>query len=65
MSKTIENQLIGKLAKADHPITCINPHENFVIKEVRVEYDITRGGHNCYVRGEETAWFGINSWELV
>ena len=34
--KTIEQFLIGKEAKADHPITCMNPTKTFIIVDVRV-----------------------------
>jgi len=54
---TIENlarTLIGKTAKADHPITCLNPNETFTIIEVRTEAD------HISVRGENTCWFGQN-----
>lgn len=46
------NTLIGKKAKADHPITCANPEEYFIIKEVRIDHDVV------FVRGEKTMWFG-------
>ena len=66
--KTIEKFLIGKEAKADHPITCMNPTKTFIIVDVRVEettpsYEVQ--GHKVFVRGENTMWFGYNTWELV
>ena len=66
--KTIEQFLIGKEAKADHPITCMNPTKTFIIVDVRVEettpsYKVQ--GHKVFVRGENTMWFGYNTWELV
>ena len=64
---TIEDFLIGKIAKADHPITCMNPEETFKIIAVRVEQTLSNQeeGHKVFVRGENTMWFGYNSWELV
>ena len=66
--KTIEQFLIGKEAKADHPVTCMNPTKTFIIVDVRVEettpsYEVQ--GHKVFVRGENTMWFGYNTWELV
>ena len=64
--KTIESFLIGKTAKADHPITCMNPEDTFTIVQVRVEVSSHQeDGHKVLVRGENTMWFGYNSWELV
>ena len=64
---TIENFLIGKTARADHPITCMNPEETFKIIAVRIEQTLScqEEGHKVLVRGENTMWFGYNSWELV
>jgi hypothetical protein len=65
---TIEKFFIGKEAKADHPITCMNPTETFIIIDVRVEETLLSQkdqGHKVFVRGENTMWFGYNTWELV
>ena len=69
MSKftTIEDFLIGKIAKADHPLTGLNPHETFVIADVRVEETISgqKQGHKVFIRGKDTMWFGYNTWSLI
>jgi hypothetical protein len=43
--------LIGKRAKADHPMTVINPEEYFIIIEAKIE------DNKILVRGDKTAWF--------
>ena len=57
MKPTINNlvaTLIGKRAKAYHPITCLNPTEFFEIRFVKIEND------KVFCRGENTCWFGEN-----
>lgn len=44
--------LVGLEVKADHPITCLNPTETFLIRYAKID---ERG--KLYVRGEETMWF--------
>lgn len=46
----------------------MNPTKTFIIVDVRVEettpsYEVQ--GHKVFVRGENTMWFGYNTWELV
>lgn len=61
----IKESLIGKMAKAHHPITCANPSKTFVIVDVKVEWREWEQDWIVSVRGEETCWFGRNYWELV
>jgi hypothetical protein len=59
----IKEILVGKEAKADHPITIANPTETFTIVDAKIE---ERGGEFIIlVRGENTCWFGRNYWSLV
>lgn len=44
--------LVGLPAKANHPITVLNPDKVFTIKEVKIE------NNTIFVRGEKTMWFG-------
>jgi len=60
MNILLNNLLVGKLAKVNHPITIINPKEYFRIYEVRIEDDIEMD-HRIYIRGKNTAWFGQES----
>lgn len=46
------NNLIGKTATAEHPITCANPDLEFIITDVKLDRGI------LFVRGENTMWFG-------
>jgi hypothetical protein len=57
--KVLEQAFVGREAKADHPITCLNPEATFIIKQVRLE----DGG--IAVRGERTMWFGDSCFQLV
>lgn len=64
----LQKYLIGKRAKADHPITSLNPNEIFIISEIRVEFRSFEDGSYGYcvsVRGEDTCYFGKDSWSLV
>lgn len=64
MKPTIDNLmnlLIGKRAKANHPITCLNPEEYFIIYEVKLENDDGR----IFCRGENTCWFSANMLEVI
>ena len=64
----IEDYLIGKEAKAKHPLTNLNPTETFIIKEIRVEFrafEDGQYGHLVSVRGEGTCFFGKDAWELL
>lgn len=47
--------MIGTYVEADHPITVINPTKAFRVHQIRHEQD------RCYVRGEHTCWFNVNS----
>lgn len=60
---SIEGYFLGKTARAKHPITVLNPEPTFIIKYVKVDY--LHDGHVVSVRGDDTCWFGKNSWELV
>lgn len=51
--------LIGKTAKADHPITCLNPAPTFKIFGAKIAND------RIFVRGEETMWFGESVFEVL
>lgn len=65
---TIEDFLIGKEAKADHPITSLNPTPTFIIVAVKVEETASHQnpqGHKVSVRGSDTMWFGYHTWSLV
>lgn len=62
---TLEKLLVGKRAKANHPITCLNPDETFIIFEVRAEYRTDIQKTVVQVRGENTMWWGNGAWELV
>jgi len=53
------NSLIGKSAKADHPITCLNPTEYFTIIDICI--DKTLKGYKVSVRGDDTCWFNVKS----
>lgn len=55
----IASLLIGKEAKALHPITCLNPSLTFSIFDAKIV------DNRILVRGEETCWWGQDSWELV
>ena len=57
----LERLLVGKEARAKHPITCLNPTPTFRIAHARID-DVT--GH-ISIRGENTMWFGENSFELL
>ncbi|CAG0976540.1 hypothetical protein RHDC4_01619 [Rhodocyclaceae bacterium] len=46
---------IGTRVKADHPQTCFNPDETFLVAEIKHE----NGG--VYVRGEDTCWFALST----
>jgi hypothetical protein len=64
----IEEFLIGKEARSKHPITALNPTENFIISEIRVEFrafEDGKYGHCISVRGDNTCYFGRDYWELV
>lgn len=55
----LKQLMIGKTAKANHPITCLNPTETFIIVDVKVN------DNTIFVRGENTCWFGSNSYEIL
>ena len=59
MNKILEQVFIGCTAQSNHPTTCLNPEETFVIKEVKYEKD------NLWVRGEGTCWFGSSMIEFI
>lgn len=44
----------GKEARADHPLTCLNPHVWFEVKQVSI------GDGRISICGDETCWFGIS-----
>lgn len=43
--------MLGATVKADHPITCLNPDETFVVTAIHWD----RG--QFFARGEQTMWF--------
>lgn len=47
---------VGTRVKVDHPITCLNPDEYFIVLELR--YDPTL--KKVSIRGEKTCWFNVN-----
>ena len=51
--------LIGREAKANHPITCLNPTETFIITEAKVENGA------IVVRGTDTCWWGEGAVDLL
>lgn len=51
--------LIGKIAKANHPITCLNPEKTFTVHDVKYDND------TIWIRGRNTCWFGSNSYEIL
>lgn len=53
----VRNSLIGKLASANHPLTCLNPEETFEIVDVKIENSEHHNFGKISVRGEETCWF--------
>ncbi len=60
----IPNLIIGRRVKADHPITCYNPKETFIVKFVE-ENVSPLGQVKRYVRGEKTMWFHEDLIELA
>jgi hypothetical protein len=61
MLLTLDNlvkSIVGRRAKAQHPITVVNPDEFFTISDVKIE------NYKIYVRGENTIWFGEGMVEL-
>jgi len=63
LENVLKNALVGKIAKADHPITCINPEEYFEIVEAKL--DTYSGEVKLYVKGENTCWFNSNMATLI
>lgn len=66
MKPTLDNivkLLIGKTAKANHPITVLNPDETFVITDAHVDYTFPMPKVFC--QGKNTAWFGENMVEIL
>lgn len=59
----LENALIGRHAKANHPITVFNPNETFTIEQV--DFEFRNEEIVVKVRGKETCWFGKNMWRLL
>lgn len=61
----VHNWLVGKFAKVNHPVTVCNPDGNgFTITEVRIEHDEDLPFGRIFVRGENTMWFGQNSFKI-
>ena len=52
-SKYTAETIVGKMARADHPITCLNPDEWFEVKAAR-QLD-----GRLAIIGENTCWFSI------
>lgn len=61
----IENLILGRRVKADHPITVLNPEESFIVTEVKLEVGGHFHGPSFYVKGENTMWFHESLVELV
>jgi hypothetical protein len=55
----LDNLLVGREAKAKHPITVLNPTETFKIVDAHIDFN------KIYVCGEKTMWFELGSIELV
>ena len=52
--------LIGKQAKANHPISICNPSEFFIISDVKMTEN-----EKIAVRGENTIWFIDSLVEII
>ena len=62
INPTIENlvqELVGRTAEANHPITVLNPNKTFIVTEAKYEHD------RVFVRGEDTCWFGLNTVQIL
>lgn len=54
----IENDLVGKFAVPDHPITCLNPAP-WEIDEIKIR--ITVEGVKLLIRNKDSMWFNANN----
>ena len=59
----LDKLLVGQFAKADHPITVLNPKEIFEITNVKVL--MRSKGPVIFVRGEDTMWFSESMFKLT
>jgi hypothetical protein len=59
----IADLILGRRVKADHPVTCLNPEETFIVTEVNFDAH-SINGPSFYVKGENTMWFAEGLVEL-
>lgn len=60
----VQNWLVGQYCRVNHPVTVLNPDDGFMIKEVKIELDENLPFGRISVRGENTCWFGQNSFKV-
>lgn len=62
----VYNWLAGRWAYPNHPATVCNPNgvKGFKITEVKIEPDGDLPFGRIFVRGENTMWFGQNSFKV-